>query len=116
MIKMVFMLKRHPELSRDAFIDYYESHHARLGERHAGNAARYVRRYLTAVPGPFSDADAEFDVITELWFDNQAEMDRTMAHLAESDVHAEIAADEAVLFDRARSRVYVVHECESAPG
>ena len=52
MIKMVFMLKRRPGMSRADFIQYYESHHARLGEKYVPNAVRYVRRSHRACARP----------------------------------------------------------------
>jgi hypothetical protein len=113
MIKMVFMLKRRPGMSRADFIQYYESHHARLGEKYVPNAVRYVRRFLDPVPGPWSKPADEFDVMTELWFANKQEADRAMAHLSEPKIHDEIAADEERLFDRTRSQVYLITEHES---
>lgn len=113
MVKMVFMLKRRPGMSRADFIQYYESHHARLGEKYVPNAVRYVRRFLEPVPGPWSKPADEFDVMTELWFANKQEADRAMAHLSEPKIHDEIAADEERLFDRSRSQVYLITEHES---
>jgi hypothetical protein len=114
MVKMVFMLKRKPGLSRAEFIQYYESHHRLLGEKYVPNAVRYVRRYLEPVPGPWSKPADEFDVLTELWFANQQEADKAMKHLSEPAIHEEIAQDEARLFDRSRSQVYIITETESA--
>ncbi|MGD0505492.1 MAG: EthD domain-containing protein [Steroidobacteraceae bacterium] len=114
MVKMVFMLKRKPGMSRADFIQYYESHHRLLGEKYVPNAVRYVRRYLEPVPGPWSKPADEFDVLTELWFANQQEADKAMKHLSEPAIHEEIAQDEARLFDRTRSRMYIVTETESA--
>ena len=51
--------------------------------------------------------------MTELWFANKQEADRAMAHLSEPAIHDEIAADEARLFDRSRSQVYLITEHES---
>lgn len=113
MVKMVFMLKRREGMSRADFIKYYESHHARLGEKYVPNALRYVRRFLDPVPGPWSKPADEFDVMTELWFANKQEADRAMAHLSEPTIHEEIAVDEARLFDRSRSQVYLITEHES---
>jgi EthD domain len=114
MVKMVFMLKRKQGLSRADFIQYYESHHRLLGEKYVPNAVRYVRRYLEPVPGPWSKPADEFDVLTELWFANQQEADKAMKHLSEPAIHEEIAQDEARLFDRSRSQVYIITETESA--
>jgi hypothetical protein len=113
MVKMVFMLKRKPGMSRADFVRYYESHHRLLGEKYVPNAVRYVRRYLEPVPGPWSKPADEFDVLTELWFANQQEADKAMKHLSEPAIHEEIAQDEARLFDRSRSQVYIITETES---
>ena len=66
MIKMIFMLKRRPGMSREEFVRYYESTHAKLGEKHVRNAARYVRRYLKGLPEPFTGTvrEPDYDVIT----------------------------------------------------
>jgi hypothetical protein len=89
-------LKRHPDLDREEFKALYESRHARLGERHACRAVRYVRRYLEALPGLFTGfvAEPDHDVITELWYQNQADYEADMAHLSQPEVLAEIVADE----------------------
>lgn len=112
-VRMVFMLKRRDGMSRGEFKEYYERNHTPLGEKYVPNAIRYVRRYLEPVPGPWSKPAEEFDVLTELWFANQQEADRAMAHLSEPAIHEEIAADEARLFDRSRTRVYLITEQES---
>jgi hypothetical protein len=112
-VKLVFMLKRRAGMSRQEFLKYYETHHARLGEKYVPNATRYVRRFLDPMAGPSGGGDAEFDVLTELWFANQAEMDKAMKLLSDPKVHAEIEADEKVLFDRSATRMYVITERDS---
>ncbi len=118
MIKMVFLLKRRPGLTRDAFIAQYESGHAKLGEKHVPNAVRYVRRYLEPVAELFTGETIEpdHDVITELWFADRAQYDIAMRRLAEPDVVAEIVADEETIFDRSKHRVFVVDERDSVVG
>ena len=115
MIKMVFLLKRKAGLSREEFIRQYESGHARLGEKHVPNAARYVRRYLEQVPELFTAAAVEpaHDVITELWFENREQYDIAMERLSQPEVVAEIVADEETIFDRAMHRVFIVDEHDS---
>src|ERR1700722_10125709 len=112
-VKMVFMLKRKPGMSRAEFIQYYEPHHRLLGEKYVPNAVRYVRRYLEPVPGPWSKPADEFDVLTELWFADQQEADKALRHLSEPAIHEEIEQDEVRLFDRPRSKVYIITETES---
>lgn len=118
MIKMLFFLKRAPGLSREEFKATYEARHARLGERHAPSAARYVRRYLEPVPELFTGeaAEPEHDVVTELWFADRTAYEAAMESLARPEVVAEIVADEETLFDRGRHRVFMVEEHDSAMG
>ena len=113
MVKLVFMLKRKPGMSREDFLRYYEQHHARLGEKYVPNAVRYVRRFIDPMAGPSGGGDADFDVLTEWWFANQGEMDKAMKQLSDPKVHAEIEADEKVLFDRPATRMYMITERDS---
>ncbi len=113
MVKLVFMLKRRQGMSREDFLRYYEQNHARLGEKYVPNAVRYVRRFIDPMAGPSGGGDAEYDVLTELWFANQGEMDKAMTLLSDPKVHAEIEADEKVLFDRAATRMYTITERDS---
>ncbi len=114
MIKMIGLLKRRPGMSTAEFRDYYERRHRLIGEKHlAGYACRYVRRYLNVLADRGGDDDAPCDVILEVWYPDRATFEAASRHLAEPAVAAEIAADEAQLFDRARNRFYIVEEVES---
>lgn len=115
--KAVFLLKRRPGMSFDDFVAYYESTHARLGERVLPTAQRYVRRYLTPFPPSSGEpAEQEFDVITEIWFEDRAAFEAAVARLQDPATAAEIAADEERLFDRSSIRLFTVEERESVPG
>lgn len=118
MIRWVFLLRRRPGMSVEEFRAYYELHHARLGEKHAGpHAVRYVRRFLDAAPGASTMEDPNgFDVITELWFATQDDLDAAVEHLTSAAVQAEIVADEERLFDRSRTQSYLVTEHDSQIG
>ena len=110
MIKMIFMLKKRKGMATDEFIQRYETGHKLLGEKHVPNAVNYVRRFLNPASQLFWEGAQDFDVITELWFENQNELDKAMAHLARPEVANEIAEDEEELFDRSATRIYVVSE------
>ncbi|WP_435769634.1 EthD domain-containing protein [Nocardioides sp. SYSU DS0651] len=112
MIRWVFLLRRRPGMAVEEFRQYYERHHARLGEKHVPRAARYVRRFLEPAPG-VPDAVDGYDVITELWFATQEDFDASVAHLMSDAVQAEITADEERLFDRSGTQSYLVTECDS---
>jgi len=61
------MSRRRPELSRDAFRDYYETRHAPLAIQHV-RFTKYVRNHLIA------PSNAEFDVVSEFWLADPAEV------------------------------------------
>jgi EthD domain len=118
MIKMIYMLKRHPSLTREAFIKRYEEGHAVLAAPYLAGATRYVRRYLEPQPMIFTGEiiEPDHDVITELWFDDQAAMDATMAKLSAPDVAPMIIADEETIFDRSKHLAFKVDERDEVKG
>ena len=116
MLKMLVMLKRRAGMSREEFMAYYESTHAKLGEKYMhGNAVRYIRRYLTPVPNPASDEtpEAEYDVVTEVWFKDVDQWHSMMRTLSDPKMVELITEDEKRLFDRTRIQAYTVAEVES---
>jgi hypothetical protein len=116
--KILLFMKRRPGMTAEAFRDYYENHHAPLCEKHASGVTRYIRRYLSPHPNPETGATGElpFDVITELWFDDEKVFRGTVKYLATSIMPDEIVADEKRLFDRSKLRMATVVEYESALG
>ena len=112
MIKVVTLLFKKPELTTDAFRDYYETHHSKLGEKYlASHATKYVRRYpILAGDGA---EDPEFDVMMEVWFENYRAMEAAMGDMTTDAAQAELSADEERLFDRDRTQSFIVDEYES---
>jgi hypothetical protein len=106
--KMIFLLKAKPGMSRDAFIERYETKHAPLALEIIPYMCEYRRTYLPQ-EGMLSVShvgDAaqrpEFDVVTELWFENQAALDAMFADMAGSNKGELIAEDERDQFDRSK--------------
>jgi uncharacterized protein (TIGR02118 family) len=115
--KILLFMKRRPGMTMEAFRDYYENHHAPLCQKYASGISRYVRRFLTPHPNPETGESGElpYDVITELWFEDEATFRGTVKYLATSIMPDEVVEDERRLFDRPRMRMATVVECES-PG
>ena len=113
--KILLFMKRRPGMTFEAFRDYYENHHVPLCLKYTSGISRYVRRFLTPQPNPETAATQElqFDVITELWFEDEAVFRGTVQYLATSIMPDEIVADEKRLVDRALTRMATVVECES---
>ena len=114
--KILLFMKRRPGMSFEAFKDYYENHHAPLCAKYSSGVSRYMRRFLTPQPNPETGESGElpFDVITELWFEDEAIFNGTVKYLATSIMPDEVVADEKRLFDRPRLRMATVVECETA--
>ncbi|MDB6159808.1 MAG: ethyl tert-butyl ether degradation protein EthD [Gammaproteobacteria bacterium] len=114
--KILLFMKRRPGMTFEAFQDYYENQHAPLCVKYASGISRYVRRFLTPHPNPETGASEElpFDVITELWFADEAIFRGTVEYLATSIMPDEVVEDEKRLFDRSKTRMATVVECESA--
>jgi len=110
--KSIALLRRRADLSRDAFIDYYERHHAPLILSLIPGIVDYRRNYglfegAFIFPGA---APIDFDVVTELWFADRAAYDAAMSVATREDVAARIAADEENFLDRSATRMFLVEE------
>jgi hypothetical protein len=113
--KILMFLKRRPGMSVEAFRDYYENHHAKLCEKYTTGVQRYMRRFLDPLPDASTGITEElpFDVVTELWFQDEAVFRATVTYLSTSIMPEDVVEDEKKLFDRAKSRIATVVECES---
>lgn len=112
--KILIFMKRRPDISVEEFRDYYENQHAPLCRKYAQGMTRYIRRYLVPRPHPETGPgeDLGFDVITELWFDDENVFNGTVAYLSTTLMPEEIVEDEKQLFDRSSFRIATVIECE----
>jgi uncharacterized protein (TIGR02118 family) len=118
--KILLFMKRRPGMTLEAFKDYYENRHVPLAMKYAsGDVKRYIRRYIGPQPNPDTGANGElqFDVVSELWFEDEAAFRGTLNYLCTSIMPADVVEDEKKLFDRPTMRIATVVECETAmPG
>jgi len=114
-IKVVTLLTRKPGMSREAFIEHYETHHRKIGEKYlSGFATKYQRRCMQSAGVREQAGDAQpFYVLMEIWYPDQEALNGALAVLSTEEAQAEIAADEERLFDRKLIRSYTVEEYES---
>jgi len=109
MARILIFIRRNRSLTQDEFRSYYEDHHSVF-------ALRYIRPFLTGYrrnypQSAFSYLDAvesdgaapasafDYDCVTEMSFASDADLDAMFARLAEPDVRAAIAEDEARFID-----------------
>ena len=119
MVKLVFVLRRVPELSREAFQRYWRDTHGPLVARHADvlRIQRYVQTHT--LDGPYTEAlrasrgaDEPYDGVAELWW---ASLDELTAATATSEGRAASQAlleDERRFIDLTRSSLFL---CEEHP-
>ena len=77
MFTVIGLFKRRPGMSMEDFQKHYEGVHAPLGAKYMANIIDYKRRYLTPMPYPLDGKtlEAEYDVITEMSFQDKASAD-----------------------------------------
>ncbi|KTE00926.1 ethyl tert-butyl ether degradation protein EthD [Sphingopyxis sp. H038] len=116
MFKVISLLKARADISRAAFIDYYETRHAPLVLELMPNILAYRRNYVAAEGSIAFDLAPPFDYdsVTEIWFHDRAAYDEALAVLMSPANAARLAADEEQFLDRSKTRLIVVDERASA--
>jgi len=114
-VTVVTLLKRKPGMSREAFIEYYETRHAVLATRVVPGLIDYRRMYIDPDHMAFGmpPASPGYDVITMLVFADAAAYQSAFHTLSDPEISQQIAEDEEHLFDRSGIRAWVVDERRS---
>ena len=109
MLKLVALISAKPEISREAFIAHYETSHAPLVKRLLPMISEYRRSFVcregdASVPAPAPG----FDVLTELWFEDEAALNAFWKRIRQPEVIAQIRADEAHFLISERTELFQV--------
>ena len=124
MFKQICFFRKRPDMTMEAFMDYYENQHSQLSRR-AGrapsipNARRYVRRYLRPEQNPVTGQviDPGYDCIMEIWWDSRADFEASQAIIAHPDRIDFVREDEKNLFaSHDNPVVSVIEEYDSPMG
>jgi uncharacterized protein (TIGR02118 family) len=112
MFKVVALLTRKQGLSREAFVEYYETRHVPLIRSLFPYIADYRRNYvdLTGAIIESGTTAPDFDSVTELWFHDRAGYEAMMKAHASSDAGPKVAQDEENFLDRSKTRFFIVEE------
>ncbi len=123
MFKQICFFRKHPDMSADEFLDYYENQHSQLSKRmgHSPsipNAVRYVRRYLHPEKNPVTGQvhDPGYDCIMEIWWNSREDFENSQKIIASPDRIDAVKADEARLFATHANPVCSVVEYDSPMG
>ena len=112
MFKVIALITRRPDMTRDQFVEYYASNHVKLVWRVFPWTADYRRNFIDlgqSIIAPCLPAP-DFDSITEMWFDDRAGYERMLSAHAAPELDAVMKADESRFMDRTKTRFFIVDE------
>lgn len=118
MIKLVYCLRRKPDVSPEEFRRYWLDHHAPLIRKHAKTLK--LKRYVQTHPTPCELMDAfnksrdvpPYDGIAEIWYDNVDDITTASATPEGKAAAKEIWVDEAKFAEGKTSPVMLSIEHE----
>ena len=123
MFKQICFFRKRPDMTMDAFLDYYENQHSQLSKRQGRapslpGAQRYVRRYLVPEKNPVTGEihDPGYDCIMEIWWNSRADFENSQAIISDPARLPAIMEDELHLFASHVNPVCSVIEYDSPMG
>ncbi len=117
MVKLIFCLRRRPDITEEEFHRYWREEHGPLVSRHA--SALGIRRYVqlhtergpvNAVLAASRGTPEAFDGVAELWFDDAEALAASAGTDEGKAAVAELAGDEQRFIDHARSPLFLADE------
>ena len=117
MIKLVYCLRRLPELSREQFQQYWFDKHAPLVRKN-GETLR-IRRYVQvhSLDDPMNEAlrggrggPEPYDGVAELWWDSVEDLQEAMESPAGQVAALELLEDEKTFIDLSKSPLWIARE------
>lgn len=119
MVKLVFALRRRPDLTVEQFQTYWREKHAPLVAGHAATLGikRYVQTHT--LDSPFNAAlqasrggPASYDGVAELWWDSPEALAAGSSTPEGQQAAAELLEDEGRFIDLANSPLWIAQEHE----
>jgi uncharacterized protein (TIGR02118 family) len=95
MIKVILLIRRKPNITREEFVNHYEEVHAPLVLKHFPWIKGYVRNYVVEIP---ISEELGLDCITEYWYDSLDDAIRVQA-FCDSEAGQVIIEDEEKFID-----------------
>ena len=102
MPKLISLIKKKTHLSDEDFKSYYETYHAPLIQKLFPMLNDYKRTFLPSSQMLFGELtlqsvtdESTYDVITELWFNNDADLEAFITHASKAEILEAIRKDEA---------------------
>ena len=117
MVKLVYCVRRRPDLSSEEFRRYWLENHGPLVKSVANTlkARRYVQSHTLDTPlnevasAPRGSGEA-YDGITEIWWDSHDALATALQTPEAQSAHQKLIEDEARFCDLAGSRLFLTEE------
>jgi uncharacterized protein (TIGR02118 family) len=106
-IKRVSLVRRHPDLSREQFLEHWMGRHADIVRSLPG-----LRGLRFGVVEEWSPADLAWDGVGEVWFDS---VEAAEAAFAAEPCHSLLTADREVLFSETQACFVTEHTAIPPP-
>ncbi len=117
MIKFVYVVRRHPDISPEAFRKYWLENHGPLVRKNAKalRAKRYVQSHTLDIPPnqlarQIRGAQPPYDGITELWWDSIEDLIAAAQTPEGQQANLTLAQDEARFCDLPNCSVFFTEE------
>jgi len=117
--KMVFCVKKNPEMSDEEFYDYWENGHGTLVKSWAETmgAKRYVQSYtLNTFANAYNQktrgTKEPYDGIAEIWWDSEEDFYKVAKAASTTDMNEVLLKDEKVFIDMENSSLFFTTENE----
>ncbi len=119
MIKFVMCIRRHPDMTREEFQDYWENKHGPFFMKHAGDmrAKKYVQSLtidtlLNEGLRQSRNMLPEYDGVAEVWFESEEDLMAGMSSPEGQKLGAALLEDEKNFIDHSQSSAFIVREKE----
>ena len=119
MIKFVMCITRHPDMTREAFKEYWMNKHGPFFMQNSATmrAKKYVQSHTLDTPlneGLRSSRgmQPEYDGVAEVWFESEEELMAGMSSPEGQKLGAALQEDEGNFIDHSKSSAFIVKEYE----
>lgn len=119
MIKFVMCLTRRSDLTREAFMDYWQNKHGPFFMENAGTmgAIKYVQSQTLDTPlnaglRESRGMQPEYDGVAEVWFESEEALMAGMSSPEGQKLGVALLEDESNFIDHSRSCAFIVTEHE----
>lgn len=118
MYKVILLIKKRPDLTREQFIDYYDNKHIPFMKRTLSvGAAVHRRNFVIPSAHQGNEPDENYDVICEVMYEDLETARASLKDFEDEDIRRRIKEDEAnfILPGSVKRFIVEVHETVHRP-